>query len=198
MLVLSTKAIYIAWGILRLWFHFWFSKAWFNAWCTIVSTVQLNKWKNNELFKSPHGEPELQASCFFHKYVSSPDTRSFILPQGLKLFYIFGNLTTSHESPRIMGLTLVFTFWLSHWEHFYSQNQDLMGMWLSFESGGTYYFLTHIFSFLTRMWMTSWKGMCDRPEMVHLCCENKNPRHSWWPVRIKQCSGLKKWGVGLP
>lgn len=78
------------------------------------------------------------------------------------------------------------------------QNQDLMGMWLSFESGGTYYFLTHIFSFLTRMWMTSWKGMCDRPEMVHLCCENKNPRHSWWPVRIKQCSGLKKWGVGLP
>ena len=21
--------------------------------------------------------------------------------------------------------------------------------------------------------MTSWKGMYDRPEMVHLCCENK-------------------------
>lgn len=133
LLVLSTKAIYIAWGILRLWFHFWFSKAWFNAWCTIVSTVQLNKWKNNELFKSPHGEPELQASCFFHKYVSSPDTRSFILPQGLKLFYIFGNLTTSHESPRIMGLTLVFTFWLSHWEHFYSPKSgfdgDVIKLW---------------------------------------------------------------------
>lgn len=72
--------------------------------------------------------------------------------------------------------SLVSTFWLLHWDHLYFHNQGLMGMWISLWSRETYYFLTHVFSFLTRMWMISWKGMCGKPEIVHLCCENNlNP-----------------------
>ena len=38
----------------------------------------------------------------------------------------------------LWGLTFVFTFWLLYWDHLYSQNQGLMGMWISFVCGGTY------------------------------------------------------------
>ena len=66
------------------------------------------------LFKSSHGSPNLQAFCFSHKYVSSPDTGS--LPYAstrVKAFYLLGNLT-SHVSSGMTGFTLVSTFWLSH------------------------------------------------------------------------------------
>lgn len=72
----------------------------------------------------------------------------------------------------LWGLTFVFIFRLLYWDHLYSQNQGLMGMWISFVCGGTYYFLTHVFSFLTRMWMPSWKGKYGKPKMIILYWEH--------------------------
>lgn len=176
LLVLSASAVYVAWRILGLWIHLWFSKAWLNAWQIIIHhcVLLLNKWKNCELFKSSHGSWNLQAFGFSHKYVSSPDTGS--LPHAstrVKAFYLLGNLTTLHVSSGMTGFTLVSTFWLSHWDHFYSHDRWLMGMWISLGSGETYYFLTHVFSFLTRMWMLSWKGMCGKPEIVIYAVKRK-------------------------
>ena len=105
------QARVLQWGAIA------FSEAWFNAWQIIIHhcALLLNKEKNCELFTSSHGSPNLQAFCFSHKYVSSPDTRSLLhASTRVKAFYLLGNLTTSRVSSGMTGFTLVFTFWLSH------------------------------------------------------------------------------------
>ena len=77
---------------IRIMNFLWFSKAWFNAWQIIIHdcALLLNKWKNCELFTSSHGSPNLQAFCFSHKYVSSPDTRSLLhASTRVKAFYLW-------------------------------------------------------------------------------------------------------------
>ena len=142
---------------IRIMNFLWFSKAWFNAWQIIIHhcALLLNKWKNCELFTSSHGTPNLQAFCFplNMSHLQTLEV-SFMLLQGSKPF-TFGKSDNVACVFWNDWLHSCLYFWLSHWDHFYSHNQWLMGMWISLGSGETYYFLTHVFSFLTRMRMLS-------------------------------------------
>lgn len=111
--------------ILRI--HLWFSKAWFNAphkicislqFCLINDIIMnysnhLLGHQNYRLLVFPINMSHfhiLEASCFHRGW----------------RFYLSRNLTTSHSG--MIALTLVFTFWLLHWDHLYFHNQGLMGM----------------------------------------------------------------------
>lgn len=55
-----------------------------------------------------HFGKKLRSCCFPGKYVSSPDTRSFLLyfHKAQSCFYLLGNLTTSHESSGMLSWVL--------------------------------------------------------------------------------------------
>lgn len=178
-----------SWGILFT--HLWFSKAYPVVWQIIANplTFLLNKWKSHALFISfMHLGKKLWNCCFPRKYVSTPDTRSFMLyfHKAQSCFYLLGNLTTSHESSGMISLGLIFTYLLSHWDHLYSHRRVGGDVMMLCKWGGpvTSWLMFSLFSL-----------GCESPH-GKVCVGDqrwwkrfKGIRVLWWSVRIKHFSG---------